>query len=94
MSTNVNCPHCGKGLELIRVPGGGLTKPTADASTRPEPKADADVDPQKLVKCDRCGEEGLAWAKSKKGKFYLRRIETDATTGLIYARRKEFHSCQ
>ena len=83
MSTHVNCPHCGKGLALVQVPDAN--------SSGPEPTTDVPVDPHKLVTCNRCGEEGLAWAQSKKGTFYLCRTEKDTRTGLIYPLRKEFH---
>jgi hypothetical protein len=81
----MNCPHCGKGLSLVKA--------EPKVSNQDVLAPDNLVDPGKLVTCNRCGECNLAWAKSKKGSFYLCRTEKDEC-GAIFALRREFHKCQ
>lgn len=87
--SQTTCPHCGKPIVLLKSttmpePGQGQAAPAGD------PHADFMV--KKTVACKRCGEEGLAWAKSKNGKFYLCRTEKHLD-GTIWSLRKQLHRC-
>jgi ssDNA-binding Zn-finger/Zn-ribbon topoisomerase 1 len=68
----------------------------ARGAPKPQPSSTAATKPKaalKLVKCNRCGEEGLCWQESKNGKFYLCRTRREAN-GEIVPLRKEFHQCR
>jgi hypothetical protein len=85
----MNCPHCGKGLNLVKAPE---TPAMQTKPSEPAPKK-VPAGPLKLVKCNRCGADDLCWQESKSGKFYLCKTMKDAS-GQLVALRKEFHQCK
>ena len=82
-----NCPHCGKSIDITLTKAGAATSPRAA-----ETSSDGWIPVDRVVECNRCGENPLAWQKAKSGKYYLCRARQEAD-GRFFANRREFHKC-
>jgi len=85
--TVTRCPHCAGLISIVIETAPPLTPKAPPQQTAPNGLVPVDS----LVKCRSCGDENLAWQKSKTGKSYLcRGVMKD---GRAYASRREFHEC-
>ena len=83
------CPHCSGAISISVT---SVSTITGASAAKPQPSIPNGLVPvDNLVTCRDCGEENLAWQKSKLGKNYLCRGL--AKDGRFYASRREFHDC-
>ena len=83
--TIIHCPWCDKPLTLL--------KSTEEPSTSTPEQPTSDL-AERIVCCNRCGQTGLAWAKSNtSGKWYLAQTRL-GQDGERYIDRRKFHKCE